>query len=356
MRSDFKPAADERNTQKTNHTAGQNLTLPDPYLIFLGDARSSTDLKTAQGLRDWAPEKCVGQYRISDDTISIGLDDLDLSAALHAGARSLLIGLATDGGSIPQSWWPHLCGAASAGLSIVSGMHQKLDSVPGLARIAADNGIRLIDIRHWLPEPQVGTGIRRQGRRLLTVGTDCAIGKKYTAMAIARALAEAGMKSTFRATGQTGIMLCGSGIPIDSIISDFVSGAAEGLSPENAADHWDIIEGQGSLFHPAYAAVSLGLLHGSQPDRIVLCHDPRRSEIDGFPGFALPSPREAIDLNLSLARLTNPDVRCAGISLNTSGMDPDARTQICRKMEDDLGYPCVDPMVMGVERILGHLS
>jgi uncharacterized NAD-dependent epimerase/dehydratase family protein len=356
MRSESESVIDGRLTTQQRDGADRRLVLPEPYLLFLGDTCSVADLKTAFGLRDWAPEKCVGQYRMSEHTMSIGLADLGFGAARAAGAKSLLIGVASAGGAIPKSWWPHLCSAAQAGLSIISGMHDPLRCVPNLSEIAAESGGSLVDIRHWQPGHSVGTGIRRQGRRLLTVGTDCAIGKKYTALAISKAMSLAGMKATFRATGQTGIMLAGAGVPIDSVISDFVSGAAERLSPDNVSEHWDIIEGQGTLFHPAYAAVSLGLLHGSQPDLIVLCHDHRRKEIDGFPGFLVPTPLEAIDLNLSLARLTNSQVRCAGISLNTSGLDDESRRSLFRSLEDDLGYPCFDPMVTGVGKVLEQLA
>ena len=132
---------------------------------------------------------------------------------------------------------------------------------------------------------KVGTGEKRAGKRLLTVGTDCAVGKKYTALAIEKTLRARGVDANFRATGQTGIFISGRGIAIDSVIADFIAGAAEWLSPANQPEHWDIIEGPGSLFNPAYAGVTLGLVHGSQPDALVICHDARRTRISGSNPF-----------------------------------------------------------------------
>lgn len=335
--------------------ASRSLVLPAPYLVFLGDARSEADLKTALGLRDWAPRNCLGQYRMNRNVPDIGLPDMSFDEACRAGAQSLLIGLATDGGRLPERWWPSLREAIRAGLNIVSGMHDPLGAVPGLSELAETMGRRLIDIRHWQPALAVGTGRKRPGKRLLTVGTDCAIGKKYTALAIARAMNARGLPATFRATGQTGIMLAGRGVPIDSIVSDFVSGAAEALSPANAPDHWDIIEGQGTLEHPAYAAVSLGLLHGSQPDRIVLCHQPGRKALDGFPDYPVPPLAEAIEINIRMARLTNPQVSCAGISLNTAGMAPRDRQALLDRTSEQHGVPSFDPMISSLDAFVDFL-
>ncbi len=146
----------------------------------------------------------------------------------------------------------------------------------------------MIDVRVPPPGIPIATGRKRSGRRLLTVGTDCALGKKYTALALARAFAARGVPTDFRATGQTGIMIAGAGIPMDAVVADFEAGAAEMLSPDAPPDHWDVIEGQGSLFHPSYACVSLGLLHGSQPDVIVVCHEPGRTGIVGLDAYRLP--------------------------------------------------------------------
>jgi uncharacterized NAD-dependent epimerase/dehydratase family protein len=188
------------------------------------------------------------------------------------------------------------------------------------------------------------------------VGTDCALGKKYTALAIAKAMVARGLKADFRATGQTGILISGRGVAVDAVVADFISGASEALSPANSPDHWDIIEGQGSLFHPAYAAVTLGLLHGSQPDALVLCHDPTRQFLNGFPHFPVLSPEQALPPYLSAARLTNPGATFVGVSLNTSGMSAFEAQETLKKTSHSLGLPCVDPIRTGVEPIVSRLE
>src|SRR5262249_56993932 len=179
-------------------------------------------------------------------------------------------------------WLDDLEAALEAGLDAVSGMHTRLGSFERLKRAAERGRARLVDVRTPATPIPVASGRKRSGKRVLTVGTDCALGKKYTALALTRALETVGIAATFRATGQTGILIAGSGIAMDALVADFLAGAAEMLSPDNLPDHWDVIEGQGSLYHPAYAAVTLGLLHGSQPDAIVLCHDTARTPIDEY--------------------------------------------------------------------------
>ena len=322
----------------------RSLSLPQPYLLFLGDTTERGYAKTALGLRDWAPEKCVGEYALPGATVSTGLEQLTPAEAQARGARSLLIGVANSGGVIPKSWMPALIEALEAGLDIVSGMHMRLGELPGLADLAARLGRQLIDVRHPPQGLPVGSGRKRSGMRLLTVGTDCALGKKYTALAIARAFTARGFDADFRATGQTGIMIAGGGIPMDAVVSDFEAGAAEAVSPDAAPAHWDVIEGQGSLFHPAYAAVSLGLLHGSQPDVIVVCHQPGRTDVLGHPGYVLPSVEEAIELNLLLGGRTNSAIRCAGVSFNTAHMDADEAEALMAAESERLGMPVADPI------------
>jgi uncharacterized NAD-dependent epimerase/dehydratase family protein len=260
-----------------------------------------------------------------------------------------VIGIANEGGRILESWIPSLVSALEAGLDIVSGMHARLEDTPGLRGAAERHGRRLINVRTPPRGIPIGTGARRSGKRLLTVGTDCALGKKYTALALARAFRARGIDVDFRATGQTGIMIAGTGMPMDAVVADFEAGAAELLSPEAAADHWDVIEGQGSLFHPSYAAVSLGLLHGSQPDVIVVCHEPGRSHVLGLEDYELPTLEETIELNLRLGRRTNPAIRCAGVSLNTSRLtEVDAR-RFMREESARLRLPVADPMRGGAE-------
>lgn len=319
-------------------------SLPQPYLLFLGDIVEPGYAKTAFGLRDWAPERCVGEFTCGTTAISTGLPYLTPAQARAAGAEAMVIGVANPGGRIPASWLPSLQQALEAGLDLIGGMHMKLSSIETLRNAAVVLGRRLIDVRDPPPGIPVANGRKRSGKRLLTIGTDCALGKKYTALSLARAMRGRGVDVDFRASGQTGILIAGSGIPVDAVVADFAAGAAEMLSPEADPEHWDVIEGQGSLSHPAYSGVSLSLLHGSQPDVIVVCHDPGRDRVLGHPHFALPSIEETIDLALRLGRRTNPGIRCAGISLNTAALDETMAQRAMAEVRVRLGMPVADPM------------
>lgn len=325
------------------------LHLPQPYLLFVGDVTEPAYAKTAFGLKDWAPERCIGEYALPTCRISTGLPALTPRQAREQGARALVIGVANYGGVIPDTWLPCLLEALEAGLDLIGGMHSWLTDHPELAVAAVRLGRRLIDVRRPPAGIPVGTGRKRTGRRLLTVGTDCALGKKYTALALTREFRSRGIDASFRATGQTGILIAGSGIPIDAVIADFAAGAAEMLSPDAPENHWDIVEGQGSLFHPSYAGVSLALLHGSQPDVIVLCHEFGRTRLTGLPDFEVPTLEEAIDLTLRLARRTNANVRCAGVSLNTSRLTEEEARAVLAEHSARLGLPVADPVRGGPE-------
>ncbi|MCJ8157687.1 DUF1611 domain-containing protein [Sphingomonas sp. LaA6.9] len=322
-------------------------TLPQPYLLFLGDVVEPGYAKTAFGLRDWAGDKCVGEFACDGAAVSAGLERMTPAEARARGARSLVIGVANSGGVIGDSWVAPLVEALEAGLDIVSGMHVRLAAVPAIAEAAAKHGRRLIDVRTPPAGIPVGTGVKRSGKRLLAVGTDCAVGKKYTALALANAFAARGVDVDFRATGQTGIMIAGGGMPMDAVVSDFEAGAAEILSPDADPGHWDVIEGQGSLFHPGFAAVSLGLLHGSQPDVIVVCHEPDRQKMLGTT-YPTPSVEDTIALNLELGRRTNPAIRCGGVSLNTAKLSATEAERLITAEGERLGLPVADPIRGGV--------
>ncbi|MDH5834447.1 DUF1611 domain-containing protein [Luteimonas kalidii] len=318
--------------------------LPQPYLLFLGDVAEPGYAKTAFGLRDWAGDRCVGEYACTGATVSTGLPFLSPAQARMLGARSMVIGVANPGGRIPSTWIAPLLEALQAGLDLIGGMHARLADIEPLRNAAVVHGRRLIDVREPPPGLPVASGRKRSGRRLLTIGTDCALGKKYTALSLARAFNARGVDADFRASGQTGILIAGAGVPMDAVVADFAAGAAETLSPDADPAHWDVIEGQGSLSHPAYAGVSLSLLHGSQPDVIVVCHAHGRERVLGHPHYLLPSLEETIDLALRLGARTNPSIRCAGVSLNTAGLDDaDARRAIAGTA-DRVGLPVADPM------------
>jgi uncharacterized NAD-dependent epimerase/dehydratase family protein len=320
------------------------LALPQPYLLFLGDTVEAGFAKTAFGLRDWAPELCVGEFALESATISLGLPKLTPTEAADRGANALVIGVANSGGFIADSWIPALVEALEAGLDIVSGMHARLTGIPELRYGAERLNRKLIDVRQPPPDIPIATGRKRSGKRLLTVGTDCALGKKYSALSIARAFKLRGVDADFRATGQTGIMISGGGIPMDAVVSDFAAGAAEMLTPDASDDHWDVIEGQGSLLHPAFAGVSLALLHGSQPDVIIVCHQPGRTKILGHEEYALPTIEETIETNLLLGRRTNPMIRCGGVCLNTAHLDQREAEALIAAESQRLDLPVADPL------------
>lgn len=325
--------------------------LRKPYLLFIGNAEDEADAKTACGLRDWARAACLGQLRLKTH-VDLGLPDMTPEAAARAGAGSMVIGVAPVGGGIPEEWEPSLHAAVAAGLDVVSGMHRPLEVVPGLAEAARQRGVALVNVRlprHTFP---AATGRRRSGKRLLTVGTDCALGKKYTALALTEAMRARGIAADFRATGQTGILISGGGIGLDAVVADFAAGAAETLSPDAAPDHWDVIEGQGALFHPAYAGVTLALVHGSQPDVLILCHDPSRPHIHGFPDFPIPDLPTAATRYIEAARLTNPGAKIGGVSLNTSMLDDARRVRVLAETADRMGVPCFDPLQTPLKPVL----
>jgi uncharacterized NAD-dependent epimerase/dehydratase family protein len=326
-----------------------------PYLLFLGDEPAASHAKTAMGIAYWRPERCRGQLRLPGSGVDLGLPDMTPAEAAAAGVKSLIWGVASVGGVVPEHWVPTLFEAVEAGLDIVAGTHSSLTVIPGLADAAAKSGVSLIDIRKPPRNLPVGSGRKRSGLRLLMAGTDCVVGKKYTALAVAREMQDRGMKADFRATGQTGIMIAGGGMPMDAVVSDFVSGAAELLSPDADDDHWDVIEGQGSLYHPGYAAVTLGLLHGSQPDAFVACHEVGRKVIEEFPGYQLPRIGELIDLTIANGRLTNRDIRCVGISVNTRSLDTAGRERYLADLEQEYGLPAVDPVATGVGKLVDHI-
>lgn len=333
-------------------------SITTPYLIFIGDITERLGVKTGLGILEWRPERCAGQYRLNSDAVDLGLPDMDPAAAAAAGVRTMVIGGASFGGALPQAWVGAILAAIDAGLDIAAGLHDRLNDHPEIAARARLRGVTLHDVR-GLPAGArlaVGSGARRSGKRVLMVGTDCAVGKKYTALALEREARAAGINADFRATGQTGVLISGGGVAIDAVVADFLSGVVEALSPDAAPDHWDVIEGQGSLLHPAYAAVSLGLLHGSQPDAIVLCHEAGRDSISFYPAYPIPPLQQVIDLHLINGRLTNPAIRCIGVSLNTMALAPAARAAAIAAVEDHLGLPCVDPAVTGMAPIVAALK
>jgi uncharacterized NAD-dependent epimerase/dehydratase family protein len=327
-----------------------------PYLMFLGDAADQLAAKTAAGIVHWRRDWCVGQLRLPGCNADLALPDMTIAEAAAAGCKTLIVGVANRGGIISDAWAETLVEALEAGMDVASGLHNRVAAVPAIAGAAAANGRRLFDVRHPTRDFPIGTGEKRPGKRLLAVGTDCSVGKMYTALAIEAEMKRRGMKATFRATGQTGIFIAGDGVSVDAVIADFISGATEWLTPANDPDHWDIVEGQGSLLHASYAGVTMGLVHGSQPDALVLCHEPTRKHMRGLPHVPVPSLTDAMDAHLRAARLTNPSVQCIGVCVNTSGIrDETERRTLLGRCAHETGLLAVDPVIDGVAAIVDRL-
>ena len=330
--------------------------LKTPYLLFLGDAPDPLAAKVAQGVKDWRPENCVGQFRQEGCKADMGLPDMTIQEAVDAGAKTLIVGVANRGGHISDTWSAAFEEALAAGMDIASGLHNLLTDNPKLVELAAQHGRSLFDVR--IPQVQfpIANGKKRTGKRCLAVGTDCSAGKMYTAMAMEKTMRERGMNATFRATGQTGILITGGGIPLDAVVADFMAGAVEWLTPDNDADHWDLIEGQGSLFHASYSGVTLALVHGGAPDALILCHEPTRTHMRGLPDYELPSLELLRDTALTLARFVNPNCEVVGISVNTAALDEAEAVALLKEIEERMQLPCVDPFRHGADRLVDALS
>ena len=327
-----------------------------PYLLFLGDAPDPLAAKVAQGIRDWRPEAAIGQFRLPGCKADMRLPDMTLDEAKAAGVRTLVIGVANRGGVISPAWRHVLAEALLKGFDLASGLHNLLRDEPELVEIARAEGRALHDVRVPSVAYPIADGVKRTGKRCLAVGTDCSVGKMYTALAMDRVMQARGMKATFRATGQTGILITGGGVPLDAVIADFMAGSIEWLTPNADPDHWDLIEGQGSLFHPSYSGVTLALIHGGQPDALILCHEPSRSHMRGLPGYALPSLEEVRDLSLTMAHRVNPDCTVVGVSVNTAALDDDGARACLAEIEDRMGLPTVDPYRQGADRLVDALA
>lgn len=326
-----------------------------PYLLFLGDAPDQLAAKVAQGIRDWRPEFAIGQYRMEGCKADMRLPDMTLAEARAAGAQTLVVGVANRGGVISESWIRVLLDALEAGFDLASGLHNLLRDEPVLVEAAKRFGRELHDVRVPTVDYPIANGKKRRGKRMLAVGTDCSVGKMYTCLAMDQEMRARGLKSTFRATGQTGILITGDGVPLDAVIADFMAGAVEWLTPDNDPDHWDMIEGQGSLFHVSYSGVTMALVHGGQPDALVLCHEPTRLHMRGLPDYQLPALEDLREVALRLAQVANPGVEVIGISINTQHMsDAEAETYL-QRIERQMGLPTVDPFRHGAGRLVDAL-
>jgi len=327
-----------------------------PYLLFLGDAPDQLAAKVAQGIKDWRPENAVGQFRMDGCGADVGIADMTLEEAKSAGAKTLVIGVANRGGYISKAWKEVLVKALQMGFDIASGLHNLLRDEDELMAAARVNGQTLFDVRIPSVAYPIANGKKRTGKRCLAIGTDCSVGKMYTALAMDIEMQNRGMKSTFRPTGQTGILITGGGVPLDAVIADFMAGAVEYLTPDNDADHWDHIEGQGSLFHVSYSGVTMALIHGGQPDALILAHEPTRTHMRGLPDYDLPSLETLRDTALPIARVANPNCQIAGIAVNTQHLSEDEAVAYMAQIEARMGLPTVDTFRHGAARLVDALA
>ncbi|MEJ1991905.1 MAG: DUF1611 domain-containing protein [Maritimibacter sp.] len=327
-----------------------------PYLLFLGDAPDQLAAKVAQGIKDWRPENAVGQFRMEGCKADLGLADMTLAEAKAAGAKTLVIGVANRGGVISQAWKKVLVMALEEGFDLASGLHNLLSDEADLVAVAEATGRALHDVRVPEVDYPIANGVKRSGKRCLAVGTDCSVGKMYTALAMDKEMQARGMKASFRATGQTGILITGDGVPLDAVVADFMAGSVEWLTPDNDDDHWDLIEGQGSLFHVSYSGVTMALVHGGQPDALVLCHEPTREHMRGLPGYTPPSLEALRDTALNLAKVANPDCQVVAISVNTQHMSQDEAEAYLAETEARMGLPATDPYRFGAGKLVDALA
>ncbi|MDH3667767.1 MAG: DUF1611 domain-containing protein [Paracoccaceae bacterium] len=331
------------------------MSLSQPYLLFLGDAPDALAAKVAQGVKDWRPEASVGQFRLPGCNADMGLPDMSVAEAAAVGAKTLVIGVANRGGVISDAWKEVLIEALNAGMDVAAGLHALLRDQTELGAAAAGSGQSLYDVRLPTVHYPIADGKRRSGKRVLAVGTDCSCGKMYTTLAMEKEMRARGMNADFRATGQTGILITGDGVPLDAVVADFMAGAVESLTPANDDDHWDLIEGQGSLFHASYSGVTMALIHGGQPDALVLCHEPTRTHMRGLPHYPVLSLDDLRPLALQLAQIVNPDCRVTGCAINTAALSEAEAEAYLAETEARMGLPCVDPFRHGAGRLVDAL-
>ncbi len=335
-------------------------------MVILTEGQLGTfSSKTAASLIRYKPDETVAVL----DSVHAGgkLEDLleigqgipvvaTLREALAYHPTSLVIGIATPGGVLPEEWRAVIHEAIEHGLEVVNGLHTFLNEDEAFARHAEQKGVRLWDVRQPPDELDVGRHLVHglPNLRVLTVGADSSIGKKIAAIEIDRAAREAGWDAEFVATGQTGIMIAGSGIAVDTVAADYISGAAERLVLERKHRELLVIEGQGTILHPSYSGVSLGLLHGAAPQALVLCHQPGREVMRNLP-VAVPSYEEMIRVHETIARPLFP-CRVVAVSLNCFGTSVDDARREVDRVEQETGLPTTDCVKFGCGPILEALK
>jgi uncharacterized NAD-dependent epimerase/dehydratase family protein len=328
------------------------------YLV-LAEGKSGDEHygKTMRGIVAYAPDPVVAildSERAGESYREIPIV-ATVDEALAYGPTTATVGVATQGGRFPPAWRELLKDSIRAGLDLESGLHEFIGDDPELSGLAREHGVELRDLRRPPPELSVPTGENLQvpAKIVLTVGSDCAIGKKTVAVELDLAARKRGLKSVFVPTGQTGIAIAGWGIAIDAVVADFLAGAAERLVVEGSQHGGELlwVEGQGSLAHPAYSGVTMGLIHGSAPHAYVFVHKARATHVEGYPDHPLPDLSELIELHERVSLQVRP-ARVAAVALHTGGLDEDdARTEIAR-IREETGLPTDDPVRFGADTLL----
>jgi uncharacterized NAD-dependent epimerase/dehydratase family protein len=332
-------------------------------LLILAEGRSGDPHfgKTARGVMRYRPEEIVAVLDSQSDAARVdGFPRVGTVAdALRYEPTTALVGVATQGGRFPPAWRELLKDCIAAGLDLESGLHEFVSNDPELVALAAQHGVELRDLRRppdGLDVPS-GANLTHGATTILTVGSDCAIGKMTVALELDREARSRGIRSEFVPTGQTGIAIAGWGIAVDAVIADFIAGAAERLVVEGAERGGEVlfVEGQGSLLHPAYSGVTLGLIHGSAPHGYVLCHMAGSTVVDGDERFPIPPLAELVRLHEWISLLPRPaKVHC--IALNTRELDDDAARQAVANAEEATGLPADDPVRFGAAKLVDALE
>jgi D-glutamate N-acetyltransferase len=288
----------------------------------------------------------------SDDGVPIvaSVDD-----ALSLGPNTALVGVVTQGGRFPGDWQELLKSCVKEGLDVENGLHVRLHDIPGLAELAAEHGVELRDLREPPRDLSTVTGANLEvdATIVLTVGSDCAIGKMTATCELDLEARKRGLRSVFVPTGQTGIAIAGWGIAVDAVVSDFLAGAAERLVVEGGG-RGDLlwVEGQGAILHPIYSGVTLGLIHGSGPHLYVLCHEVGRSIVEGdATASPIPSLSELVDLHERMSLRRRP-AKVACIALNSSAVSEEEARAAIAAAEDETGLPADDPVRFGAGKLL----
>jgi uncharacterized NAD-dependent epimerase/dehydratase family protein len=329
-------------------------------LVILTEGHSNPHTaKTACSVIRYRPEEVVAVLdatqagRRCQDLLDVG-GDLPVIASLDDApqANGLLIGIAPPGGKIPQPWRKIILAAIHRGMDVVSGLHEFLSDDPEFAAAARTAGVQLTDVRKNQEKTIARrVGLRPDCLRVHTVGHDCSIGKMVASIEITRGLKKAGHDAKFVATGQTGIMVEGDGCPIDCVVADFVSGSAEQLVLTNQQHDILLIEGQGSLVHPSYSSVTLGLLHGCLPHALVLCYEVGRTRVTGIEHVAIPPLSEIKRLNEVMAGVFMP-TRVIGIAMNGRRILAAEAEREKARMREEFGLPICDVFRDGPDELV----